>query len=208
MGKKELDSLTNLKEKRDMGEDLLFTPSATIMQAKAKYDKKDKKPPSSTQDILKDVKRAKESLHKDKIKSNREKKDKMKVKQKNDLKDFLSATATIRKAEAKREKEEKRELQDKKLEPKTEDKPIQKRRLSSNSEIEEAEPKSKIPKLKSESECEPEAKKIKTEPPMTPMGRIPKFGEEGKGREKGESGGEFIEFCPSGWIKRPVKVVL
>merc|ERR1712037_135470 len=137
--------------------------TATIMQAKTKYEKSEKKKPSSSSahDILKDVKRAKESLHKDKIKSNREKKDKMKVKQKNDLKDFLSATATIRK-EAKREKEEKRE-QDKKLEPKTEDKPMQKRRLSSNSEIEEAEPKSKIPKLKSESECEPEVKKIKTE---------------------------------------------
>merc|ERR1711962_470740 len=98
--------------------------------------------------------------------------------------DFLSATATIRKAEAKREKEEKRELQDKKLEPKTEDRPIQKRRLRSNSEIEEAEPKSKIPKLKSESECEPEAKKIKTEPPMTPMGRIPKLAKKEKEERK------------------------
>merc|ERR1711997_1223475 len=164
--KKELDSLSSLKEKRDLGEELLFAPSATIMGAKSRHDKKEKKSSTSTHDILKDVKRAKESLHKDKVKSNREKKDKMKVKQKNDLKDFLSATATIRK-EAKREKEEKRE-QDKKLEPKTEDKPMQKRRLSSNSEIEEAEPKSKIPKLKSESECEPEVKKIKTEP-MTPM---------------------------------------
>merc|ERR1711953_1521555 len=102
--KKELDSLTSLKEKRDLGEELLFAPSATIMQAKTKYEKSEKKKPSSSsaQDILKDVKRAKESLHKDKIKSNREKKDKMKVKQKNDLKDFLSATATIRK-EAKKE---------------------------------------------------------------------------------------------------------
>merc|ERR1711890_121151 len=182
--KKELDSLTSLKEKRDLGEELLFAPSATIMQAKTKYEKSEKKKPSSSSahDILKDVKRAKESLHKDEIKSNREKKDKMKVKQKNDLKDFLSATATIRKAEAKREKEEKRE-QDKKLEPKTEDKPIQKRRLSSNSEVEEAEPKSKIPKLKSESECEPEAKKMKTEP-MTPMGRIPKLAKKEKEERK------------------------
>merc|ERR1711874_954198 len=129
MGKKELDSLTSLKEKRDLGEELLFAPSATIMQAKTKYEKSEKKKPSSSSahDILKDVKRAKESLHKDKIKSNREKKDKMKVKQKNDLKDFLSATATIRK-EAKKEREEKRE-QDKKQEPKTEDKAMQKRRL-------------------------------------------------------------------------------
>merc|ERR1712228_833188 len=123
--------------------------------------------------ILKDVKRAKESLHKDKIKSNREKKDKMKVKQKNDLKDFLSATATIRK-EAR--KDEKRDQQPdvKKQESKTEDKPLQKRRLSSNSEVEEAEPKSKIPKLKVEGEGEPELKKLKSEP-MTPMGRIPKL---------------------------------
>ena len=178
--KKELDSLTSLKEKRDLGEELLFAPSATIMQAKTKYEKSEKKKPSSSsaQDILKDVKRAKESLHKDKIKSNREKKDKMKVKQKNDLKDFLSATATIRK-EAKKEearKDEKRDQQPdvKKQESKTEDKPLQKRRLSSNSEVEEAEPKSKIPKLKVEGEGEPELKKLKSEP-MTPMGRIPKL---------------------------------
>merc|ERR1712217_940376 len=156
--KKELDSLTSLKEKRDLGEELLFAPSATIMQAKTKYDKSEKKKSNSipAHDILKDVKRAK-----DKIKSNREKKDKMKVKQKNDLKDFLSATATIRK-EAKKE------------ESKNEDKPVQKRRLSSNSEVEDAEPKSKLPKLKVESDCEPEVKKLKSEP-MTPMGRIPKL---------------------------------
>merc|ERR1712158_8772 len=136
--KKELDSLTSLKEKRDLGEELLFAPSATIMQAKTKYEK-----------------RAKESLHKDKIKSNREKKDKMKVKQKNDLKDFLSATATIRK-EAKKEEARKDEKRDqppdmKKQESKTEHKP-------------------KIAKLKVEGECEPEVKKLKSEP-MTPMGR-------------------------------------
>merc|ERR1712083_323560 len=97
--------------------------------------------------------------------SNREKKDKMKVKQKNDLKDFLSATATIRK-EAKKEearKDEKRDQQPdvKKQESKTEDKPLQKRRLSSNSEVEEAEPKSKIPKLKVEGEGEPELKNLR-----------------------------------------------
>merc|ERR1712240_576403 len=136
--KKELDSLTSLKEKRDLGEELLFAPSATIMQAKTKYDKREKKKSNNipAHDILKDVKRAK-----DKIKSNREKKDKMKVKQKNDLKDFPSATATIRK-EAKKEeskKEEKRDQQPevKKQESKNEDKPVQKRRLSSNSEVEE-----------------------------------------------------------------------
>merc|ERR1712037_348540 len=104
-----------------------------IMQAKTKYEKSEKKKPSSgsAHDILKDVKRAKESLQKDKIKSNREKKDKMKVKQKNDLKDFLSATATIRK-EAKKEEARKDEKRDqppemKKQESKTEDKPMQKR---------------------------------------------------------------------------------
>ena len=178
--KKELDSLTSLKEKRDLGEELLFAPSATIMQAKTKYEKSEKKKPSSSSahDILKDVKRAKESLHKDKIKSNREKKDKMKVKQKNDLKDFLSATATIRKETKKEEarKDEKKDQQPdvKRQESKTEDKPMQKRRLSSNSEIEEAEPKSKVAKLKVEGECEPEVKKLKSEP-MTPMGRIPKL---------------------------------
>merc|ERR1712032_928697 len=123
---------------------------------------------SSAHDILKDVKRAKESLHKDKIK----------VKQKNDLKDFLSATATIRKETKKEEarKDEKKDQQPdvKRQESKTEDKPMQKRRLSSNSEIEEAEPKSKVAKLKVEGECEPEVKKLKSEP-MTPMGRIPKL---------------------------------
>merc|ERR1712032_978262 len=62
----------------------------------------------------------------------------------------------------------------KRQESKTEDKPMQKRRLSSNSEIEEAEPKSKVAKLKVEGECEPEVKKLKSEP-MTPMGRIPKL---------------------------------
>merc|ERR1712183_381700 len=178
--KKELDSLTSLKEKRDLGEELLFAPSATIMQAKTKYEKSEKKKPSSSSahDILKDVKRAKESLHKDKIKSNREKKDKLKKQDKSDLKDFLSATAIIRK-EAKKEESRKDEKRDqppemKKQESKTEDKPMQKRRLSSNSEIEEAEPKSKLAKLKVEGECEPEVKKLKSEP-VTPMGRIPKL---------------------------------
>merc|ERR1712233_263986 len=102
----------------------------------------------------------------------------MKVKQKNDLKDFLSATATIRK-EAKKEEARKDEKRDqpadiKKQESKTEDKPMQKRRLSSNSEMEEVEPKSKIAKVKVEGDCEPEVKKLKSEP-MTPMGRIPKL---------------------------------
>merc|ERR1711874_269498 len=58
--------------------------------------------------INKDVKRAKDSLSgKEKIKSNKDHKHKMKAKHENELKDFLSATATIKK-EAKREKEEHR----------------------------------------------------------------------------------------------------
>merc|ERR1712025_405979 len=151
--KKEFDSLTSFKEKKDISEELLFTPTATIIQAvKPKYDKKDKRNNSSAQidafTTLNDVKRVKETLQRDKLKSSKEKKDKMKVKQKNDLKDFLSATATIRK-ESKKEEARKDEKRDqpadiKKQESKTEDKPMQKRRLSSNSEMEEVEPKSKI----------------------------------------------------------------
>merc|ERR1711994_631484 len=97
--KKEFDSLTSFKEKKDLVEESLFTPTATIIQAvKPKYDKKDKRTSSSSRldifNTIKDVKRAKDNLHKEKIKSNKEKKDKMKVKQKEDLKDFLQATAT------------------------------------------------------------------------------------------------------------------
>merc|ERR1712083_1174711 len=41
--KKEFDSLTSFKEKKDLVEESLFTPTATIMQAvKPKYEKKDK----------------------------------------------------------------------------------------------------------------------------------------------------------------------
>merc|ERR1712059_43814 len=132
--KKELDSLTNFKEKKDLGEELLFAPTATIIQAvKPKYDKKDKKSNSlSKMDVfstLKDVKRVKDSLQRDKIKINKEKKDKMKVKQKNDLKDFLSATATIRK-EAKKDREDKKKEPEKKEEVKKEEKSEHKRRLS------------------------------------------------------------------------------
>merc|ERR1711874_739489 len=152
--KKEFDSLTSFKEKKDLVEESLFTPTATIMQAvKPKYDKKDKRTSSSSRldifNTIKDVKRAKDNLHKEKIKSNKEKKDKMKVKQKEDLKDFLTATATIRK-EAKREKEEKKELE-KKTDVK-EDKSENKRRLSINSEVDDSEPKTKIPKLNNDFE--------------------------------------------------------
>merc|ERR1711976_1145952 len=91
--KKEFDSLTSFKEKKDIGEEL-FAPSATIIQqVKPKYNNKiEKKPQSSSKynDIfsVNDVKKAK---------------DKMKVKQRfqtNDLKDFLAADnkPTIKKA--------------------------------------------------------------------------------------------------------------
>merc|ERR1712083_391843 len=100
--KKEFDSLTSFKEKKDLVEESLFTPTATIMQAvKPKYEKKDKRSSGSSRldiyNTMKDVKRAKDNLHKDKIKSNKEKKDKMNKKRDIDLKDFLTATATIRK---------------------------------------------------------------------------------------------------------------
>merc|ERR1712233_230354 len=140
------------------------------------YDKKDKRTSSSSRldifNTIKDVKRAKDNLHKDKIKSNKEKKDKMKVKQKNDLKDFLVATATIRK-EAKKEQEKKPDVS-------KEDKTENKRRLSINSEFDDSEPKSKIPKL---NESETEIKKVKAEA-MKPMGRIPKLEKKKKEKDK------------------------
>merc|ERR1712233_49396 len=178
--KKEFDSLTSFKEKKDLVEESLFTPTATIIQAvKPKYDKKEKRTSGSSRldifNTIKDVKRAKDNLHKDKIKSNKEKKDKMKVKQKNDLKDFLVATATIRK-EAKKEQEKKPDVS-------KEDKTENKRRLSINSEFDDSEPKSKIPKL---NESETEIKKVKSEA-MKPMGRIPKLEKKEEKRERADS---------------------
>merc|ERR1712060_536796 len=166
--KKEFDSLTSFKEKKDLVEESLFTPTATIIQAvKPKYDKKDKRTSSSSRldifNTIKDVKRAKDNLHKEKIKSNKEKKDKMKVKQKEDLKDFLQATATIRK-EAKKE-------QDKKPEAAKDEKSENKRRLSINSEVDDSEP---------------EIKKVKTDA-MKPMGRIPKLEKKEEKRERTDS---------------------
>merc|ERR1712173_474555 len=61
-----------------------------------------------------------------------------------------------------------------------------KRRLSVNSEVDDLEPKSKVAKLKSESDCESEAKKLKTEP-MKPMGRIPKLEKKEDKRERTDS---------------------
>jgi len=178
--KKEFDSLTSFKEKKDLVEESLFTPTATIIQAvKPKYDKKDKRTSSSSRldifNTIKDVKRAKDNLHKEKIKSNKEKKDKMKVKQKEDLKDFLQATATIRK-EAKKE-------QEKKPDATKDDKSDNKRRLSINSEVDDSEPKTKIPKL---NDFETEIKKVKTDA-MKPMGRIPKLEKKEEKRERTDS---------------------
>ena len=182
--KKEFDSLTSLKEKKEIGEEL-FAPTATIIQqVKPKYNNKIEKKTSisSRYDIfnpINDVKK-KDKLNKDKILSSKEKKDKLKVKQRfqtNDLKDFLAADnkSTIKKT-----------ISDKKPEQKKDDKVEVKRRLSINSENEESEPKAKIPKLKSDSDGESEAKKIKSEP-MKPMGRIPKLEKKEDKRERTES---------------------
>merc|ERR1712110_155410 len=107
--KKEFDSLTSFKEKKDIGEEL-FAPSATIIQqVKPKYNNKiEKKPQSSSKynDIfsVNDVKKAKDKLIKDRGSLGKIlKRDKMKVKQRfqtNDLKDFLAADnkPTIKKA--------------------------------------------------------------------------------------------------------------
>merc|ERR1711972_1236852 len=69
---------------------------------------------------------------------------------------------------------------------KKEEKLDAKRRLSVNSELDDLEPKSKVAKLKSESDCESEAKKLKTEP-MKPMGRIPKLEKKEDKRERTDS---------------------
>merc|ERR1711894_42668 len=184
--KKEFDSLTSFKEKKDIGEEL-FAPSATIIQqVKPKYNNKiEKKPQSSSKynDIfsVNDVKKAKDKLIKDRGSSGKDlKKDKMKVKQRfqtNDLKDFLAADnkPTIKKAV----------VPDKKP-AESREKVEAKRRLSLNSENDEVEPKAKIPKLKSDSDGESESKKPKSEP-MKPMGRIPKLEKKEEKRERTES---------------------
>ena len=176
--KKEFDSLTSFKDKKEMREEL-FAPTATIIQqVKPKYDKIEKKPNSSSKFDLFDVKKAKEKLHKDKLLSSKEKKDKLKVKQKNDLKGFLTAEAPIRKLNEKKSETSQSVKKEEKLDAK--------RRLSVNSELDDLEPKSKVAKLKSESDCESEAKKLKTEP-MKPMGRIPKLEKKEDKRERTDS---------------------
>merc|ERR1712062_723710 len=94
---KEFDSLTSFKEKKEMREEL-FAPTATIIQqVKPKYEKIEKKTNNSSKFDLFDVKKTKDKFLKDMMLSSKEKKDKLKVKQKNDLKGFLTAEATIRK---------------------------------------------------------------------------------------------------------------
>ena len=181
--KKEFDSLTSFKDKKEIGEEL-FAPTATIIQqVKPKFNKIEKKPQISSKfdmfNTFNDVKKAKDKLSKDKIISSKDKKDKLKVKQRfqtNDLKDFLAADnkSTIKKT-----------VPDKKPELKKDDKVEVKRRLSINSENDDSEPKAKIPKIKSDSDGESEAKKPRSEPMK--MGRIPKLEKKEDKRERTES---------------------
>merc|ERR1711976_546675 len=160
--KKEFDSLTSFKDKKEIGEEL-FAPTATIIQqVKPKFNKIEKKPQISSKfdmfNTFNDVKKAKDKLGKEKIISSKEKKDKLKVKQRfqtNDLKDFLAADnkPTIKKAV----------VPDKKP-AESREKVETKRRLSINSENDDSEPKAKIPKIKSDSDGESEAKKPRSEP--------------------------------------------
>ena len=145
--KKEFDSLTSFKEKKEIGEEL-FAPTI-IQQVKPKYKiEKKQSNNSSKYDIfstLNDVKKNKDKFNKEKILSGKDKKDKMKIKQKyhhNDLKDFLAADAksTIKKSVPDKKPETlKKDDKVEKIEPK--------RRLSNASENEDSEPKAKIPKL-------------------------------------------------------------
>merc|ERR1712002_1167418 len=140
------------------------------------------------------------SSNKDRMKSSKHAyKHKHKFKHNNDLKDFLSATATIRK-EATSRKEDKKSLstlasavattmaavttvagvavadKDESTVKKFDETKDKKRRLSSNSELDDlVEPKPKQIKLKHDSDGEPEVKKVKTESKLTSMGRIPKL---------------------------------
>ena len=180
--KKEIDSLKDIKE------ELLFAP--TLIQTKPKIDKLNKKFDMLDGLNTKDTKKSKDSsaYSKDRLKSGKDsQKHKQKMKHNNELKDFLSATATIRKETTKKE-EKKSSTTDK-----DDKKPEKKRRLSSNSEIEELEPKSKQMKLKQEADPETEPRKIKSESSATPgptaklsMGRIPKLEKADKPEHKSE----------------------
>ena len=67
--KKEFDSLTSFKEKKEMREEL-FAPTATIIQqVKPKYEKIEKKTNSSSKFDLFDVKKTKDKFHKNVQKS-------------------------------------------------------------------------------------------------------------------------------------------
>merc|ERR1712098_741675 len=173
--KKELDSLTSFKDKKELGEEL-FAPTATIIQqVKPKLNKIEKRPSISSKfDIFgspfNDL-RTKDKIAKDKLAS-KDKKDKLKAKQRfqtNDLKDFLAADnkSTVKKTI--------RTSPEKKPEIKKDEKVDTKRRLSTNAENDDLEPRTKIPKLKPDSDTEPEAKKVKSTEAIKPMGRIPKI---------------------------------
>ena len=174
--KKEIDVLS-FREKKEIKEELLFAP--TLIQTKPKLEKLSKKF-DIIDTIGKDGKKSKDSsytsLHKDKLKSSKDsQKHKQKLKHKNDLKDFLSATATIRKESSAKKEEKKTPPVDKEEPKKLPDE--KKRRLSSNSEVEEADqPKPKVAKLVQDSEAEPEAKKHRSDSTSKlSMGRIPKL---------------------------------
>ena len=181
--KKEIESLS-FREKRDIKEELLFAP--TLIQTKPKIDKLNKKF-DILDTISKDVKKSKDGLlfNKDKLKSSKDsQKHKQKLKHKNELKDFLTATATIRKETSK--KEEKKPVSvDKEESKKPDETKEKKRRLSSNSEVEELEPKSKQIKLKVELDTELDAKKQRSDPVgKLSMGRIPKLEKSDKSEPK------------------------
>merc|ERR1711915_478667 len=91
------DPIKIIKKEIDMKEDLLFAP--TLIQTKPKHEKMSKKF-DIIDKINKDGKKPKDSyssIHKDKLKTSKDsQKHKQNPKHKNELKDFLSATATIR----------------------------------------------------------------------------------------------------------------
>ena len=175
IGRKDLDSLS-YKDKKDIKEEL-FAPS--ILHSTPKLSKK-----YDPADIIKrdSSKKFKESSShsKDKQKLKESLKHKHKMKHNNDLKDLFSATATIRKDPKKEEKkEEVKRKEDDHHHSNAKDK---KRRLSSNSEIEDPEPKSKHAKVVSKDDnvslltpvpvVDTEASRKQK---LSAMGRIPKL---------------------------------
>ena len=150
------------RDKKDLKEEFLFAP--TLIHTKPKLEKLSKKF-DILDTISKEGKKYKDlcsTLSKDKLKSTKDsQKHKQKLKHKNDLKDFLSATATIRKETSKKDD---RKPHDKEETKKSEESKEKKRRLSSNSEIEELEqPKSKQAKLILDSELDSDSKKQRSD---------------------------------------------